>query len=548
MGKASPKQSRTVEALPKLVESETWAPRYLTHKYWGRKPANVVRQYIEHYTAGLEDPVVFDPFCGSGVTCIEALALGKRAVGIDINPVATLITRATGISPVDIAGLNSVYRAIISEARAELGWLYATQCPECGNTGTVQSVVWDKDQPVELKYTCANCGGKNTRLKPPDAGDLALIEQIAGAPIPYWYPDVPVFKGWQTLKLFRANLSSFRELYTRRNLWALAALWNRISQVEQESLRLILQVTFTSVVAQCTKMIADFRDKAGGPSWKINTYWLPPRWQELNVFHYFANRYSKMRKAKEDTNAAIGDRYHPSRYQIHTGSSHTALVAPASVDYVFTDPPYGGEGIQYLELSALWNMWLEKGQLSFDDEVAFNPYRSLDSAYYADMLAKTFKQAYMALKPDRWMTVTFHNKDLEVWRALLLACASAGFVLESIVPVNPSAPNLTQKLTPGAPKTDLLLNFRKPAAGEVHQPTLSDFSFGRWEDAVVATARNQLETFGTTSASKVFDAVVIKWFTAHFGRLDSVAGAEMTFTLLDVDAVLESHFPTLTPP
>ncbi len=36
----------------------------------------------------------------------------------------------------------------------------------------------------------------------------------------------------------------------------------------------------------------------------------------------------------------------------------TRLFKPDSVDYIFTDPPYGGAFISYLDLSILWNHWL----------------------------------------------------------------------------------------------------------------------------------------------------------------------------------------------
>jgi adenine-specific DNA methylase len=75
------------------VIAKTHPPIYLMHKYWARKPHNVVARYIEYYT----DPgdVVLDPFMGSGVTVIEAAGLGRDAVGNDLNPIAVLLTEMT---------------------------------------------------------------------------------------------------------------------------------------------------------------------------------------------------------------------------------------------------------------------------------------------------------------------------------------------------------------------------------------------------------------------------------------------------------------------
>ena len=72
------------------------------HKFWARKPHNVVREYIEHYSR--EGEVVFDPFVGSGVTAIESLILKRRAIACDLDPVAIFITRCTAM-PVDLDDL-----------------------------------------------------------------------------------------------------------------------------------------------------------------------------------------------------------------------------------------------------------------------------------------------------------------------------------------------------------------------------------------------------------------------------------------------------------
>lgn len=60
------------------------------------------------------DRVVWDPMCGSGTTLVEAALLGHRAVGTDLNPVATLVASAktTGLSPRGVRQLESVAASV----------------------------------------------------------------------------------------------------------------------------------------------------------------------------------------------------------------------------------------------------------------------------------------------------------------------------------------------------------------------------------------------------------------------------------------------------
>lgn len=81
------------------VTAETHPPGYSFHKYWARKPHNVVRRALE--ACGVAPgTVVLDPFCGSGVPLSEAAALGATCIGLDVNPVAVELTRAT-LNPPD---------------------------------------------------------------------------------------------------------------------------------------------------------------------------------------------------------------------------------------------------------------------------------------------------------------------------------------------------------------------------------------------------------------------------------------------------------------
>src|SRR3990167_5976575 len=117
-----------VEQIDYATVAKPHTSMYLMHKYWARKPHNVVSQYIETYTK--EGEIVLDPFCGSGPTPIEAIKLGRKGIGIDLDPVATFITRMTSI-PVDISKIKAAFEEIKKNCKEQIEELYKAICPKC---------------------------------------------------------------------------------------------------------------------------------------------------------------------------------------------------------------------------------------------------------------------------------------------------------------------------------------------------------------------------------------------------------------------------------
>jgi adenine-specific DNA methylase len=434
------------------VAAETWPPRYKAHKYWGRKPANVVSRYVEAFTDRGE--TVLDPFAGSSVSVVEAARLGRRALGFDLNPFAVRLGRAM-TAPPDPAEFEREGRRVVSEAGALLGHLYRTRCPRCAGEARLRSVGYAGEAPVKVRFRCDPC--RKAGEKAPDEADRALMKIAGAAPIDA--PDRAMLFGWEMQKLKRRGVTRFADLFTARNLAAAAELRRAILRTGDPRCREWLLLTLTAGLAQFTRMIADSQGAAGGPSWKINCYWLPAKWQELNPLWYFESRAGKSLAAIVDLRAA-GAPFPAAR--VEAADSRSLPLEDSSVDYVFTDPPYGGEGIQYGELSMLWCLWLDEEQ-ALEREIAFNPHRKLDQAHYADGLRAAMGECHRVLRPGRWMTVTFANKDALVWEALMSACRKAGFSLETSIPMKRSAPALTETNAPRAPKADFLLCFRKAA-------------------------------------------------------------------------------------
>ena len=95
--------------LPLIEESvptSGHSPMYVMHKFFGRKQGGVIREYIKNYTQK-KGEIVLDPFCGSGVMIGEALHLGRKAIGIDLNPVSIFITKNQK--------LNMIFKLSISQ-------------------------------------------------------------------------------------------------------------------------------------------------------------------------------------------------------------------------------------------------------------------------------------------------------------------------------------------------------------------------------------------------------------------------------------------------
>ena len=85
---------------------------YITHGYH-RYPAKfipqIVSRLLKKYTK--EGDLVVDPFGGCGTTLVESKVMGRSSVGVDINPVAVLITKAK-LTPIDPQKIEKAFVAL----------------------------------------------------------------------------------------------------------------------------------------------------------------------------------------------------------------------------------------------------------------------------------------------------------------------------------------------------------------------------------------------------------------------------------------------------
>lgn len=119
--------------------------------------------------------LVFDPFGGSGTTALEAIRLGRRAISLDANPVATLIgrvktARTNGEATRELHSLHGALRTLLESTPvkpSELVNKYATSAPEIANREK-----WFSD---EAYGELAHIKFRLSRMKSETARDIALL-------------------------------------------------------------------------------------------------------------------------------------------------------------------------------------------------------------------------------------------------------------------------------------------------------------------------------------------------------------------------------------
>lgn len=89
---------------------EQWTHGY--HRYPAKFLPNVVKKLIEDYA--IPNASIGDPFAGCGTTLVEAKIHGYNSQGVDINPVAELITKVK-TTPIDPRLLKQYFNFIVQK-------------------------------------------------------------------------------------------------------------------------------------------------------------------------------------------------------------------------------------------------------------------------------------------------------------------------------------------------------------------------------------------------------------------------------------------------
>lgn len=177
---------------------------YDAHTYYTKVPPKAIMKYILHYTN--PGDLIFDGFCGSGMTGVAAQIINRKAIIMDLSPAAAFISNGYN-RYINQKTFKNNAEKLIEEVKNECSWLYKTKhekgalnsktkesvnylMPKNSNNayGTINYIVWSdvficqnpdcrsdlifyelavnfESDTISPKFCCPHCNFKNDKSK-----------------------------------------------------------------------------------------------------------------------------------------------------------------------------------------------------------------------------------------------------------------------------------------------------------------------------------------------------------------------------------------------
>ncbi len=499
-------------------------PIYNAHSYHTKVPHPAIMRYILHYTQ--PGDIVFDGFAGTGMTGVAAsmcatpaadfkyliekekpeVNWGKRKfIGGDLSTIASYISYNYN-NTIEASLFNKKVIEIINAVKKELKWLYTTKhngqvigtinytvwsdvyiCSNCNE----EIVFWDsavdkENGVVNNEFECHRCKSIHTKSsvkdaittkyseisgravsqkkripvlinyssngkrfnKKPDKFDQEIFEKIDAIKLNHWIPTNTIIKGDEIGRLKNEFINDVSELFPKRVLIVLSEILKSANTDNR------IHLLITSIIQNISWL---YRWRANGKGGTTSgTYYICATPQENNVFNQIErklNDFSTVFKLVSKNNSASA---------IYSGSSTLINLNTSSIDYIFTDPPFGSN-IMYSELNFMWEAWL-KVLTNNKSEAISNKTQGKSTVDYQGLMNSCFKECYRILKPNKWMTVEFSNTSAAVWNTIQNSIQLSGFIISNISSLDKKQGSFKAVNTPTAVKQDLIINCYKPSS------------------------------------------------------------------------------------
>ena len=339
-----------------------------------------------------------------------------------------------------------------------------------------------------LEYYCPACKKKHVGrfFKKPDDHDLA---KVAEAEILFqnlkvkFIPEDDILPGVETDRLLRWGYRQYRQMFNHRQLLSLEISCRLINQQQDQRIKNALATNLSDLL-RYQNMLCRYDTMAlksldifsvhgfpvGLVQCESNFLGITNSQKGINVGSGgWSNIIDKFAKGKAYCDAPfeithqgdrkvlikvpgewIGDHRNngvPSdsrKVDLYCEDASQARLPHASLDAVFTDPPYFGN-VQYAELMDFCYVWLRRlvgtQNPAFDNsttrnfnELTGNVSMGRGLEHFTQGLSAVFKRMSQALKPGAPLAFTYHHNTLEAYFPLAVAMLEAGMTCSATLP------------------------------------------------------------------------------------------------------------------
>jgi len=437
----------------------------------------------------------------------------RRAVLVDLSPAASFMASIMN-SPLDEHLSSGVGGTLGEFIKKEIVPLYAFkngeatdhfdyavfsdwgECVNCGGSFLLYDNIIDEKQPCILsEYPCPHCGAiiksdsakksfetvfdpwindttrlaktcmvliskkignRAIRTKPTEL-DIKRYEEIGNRPISL----IPAKLEYTHMTHERNNLPEYwgithiHHFYTRRNYYALTLI-SGIKDLQLRRAALFCALTMMENNAtRRNRFYIDKRRPNGSPIGPLsNTLYVPTLQTETNIGRKMLQVLESVQKVHASW---------PKTRAIVSNQSATNLsqIPDASIDFIFTDPPFGGN-INYSEQNILYEWWLGI-KTNNQAEAITNTVQKKGIQEYTHLMTLVFSEYARVLKPGRYIVVEFHNSSNAVWHSIQHALEKSGFIVANVALLDKIQTTLHQDHKAAAVNKDLAITAYKPA-------------------------------------------------------------------------------------
>ena len=459
-----------------------------------------------------EDGVILDEE-GKAFSKIGA----RHAILNDLSPAATFIAYNYN-TPVDVDAFEREAKRILKEVEDELGWMYETRdksgakrridftvwseiftCPECGGEVTFVDEALDEETgKTRDDFPCPHCaatltkrkvermfetvadpllGGawKRVKFKPcliqyrigkvkhekvPDADDFATLARIEKLAMSTTVPSNrwPIEQMYHGSRIAPKGFTHTHHFFLPRAAHSIGALWEKATEHPDARMR---------------GMLLYFVEQAIWTMSRLNRY-RPTEFSQVNQYltgvYYLAAQHAECSpwyvlggKASRLVSTFGMMKTQRAFVQGTTASAAISLLPAESLNYIFTDPPFG-ENIYYADMNVLVESW-HRVFTNTKTEAIIDRHKGKGLPEYQRLMLDCFREYYRVLQPGRWITVEFSNSQASVWNAIQTTMQEAGFVRTSVMALDKQQRSFRSVTSPTAVKQDLVISAYKPNGG-----------------------------------------------------------------------------------